>query len=309
MSVIWEFHMAKTHNYNDMNREPSELFEEVEESKALFHIHKLQNMCNEVRKQNGDDHMHNFYTITWIKEGEAIHATKYVEYTLRKNSILFVPPGLMHRFISNAHCTGYSITFNEAFFAVKENGEDSVSDSTLFSNPDFRSIITLDEKQQMVFKGIIELMEKEFENDDRYRHEMLLQQLKLFLLESRRIYEEQHDLDVSLDEEHPGSVIIKFKQLIDDNYKEQKNVSSYADMLNLRATCLNEITKKTTGITAGELIRNRVIKEAKKMLYGSDLNTKEIAYNLGFNDPAYFSRFFKKYTSQTLSDYRSLIRK
>ncbi|BAX82574.1 helix-turn-helix domain-containing protein [Labilibaculum antarcticum] len=292
-----------------MKREPSELFEEVAESNALFHIHKLQNMCTEVRKQNGDDHMHDFYTITWIKEGQAIHATKYVEYTLRENSILFVPPGLMHRFIINAHCTGYSITFNETFFAVKESGADSVSDSTLFSNPDFRSIIQLDEKQQIVFKGITDLMEKEFANDDRYRHEMLLQQLKLFLLESRRIYEDQHDLNVSFDEDHPGSVIIKFKQLIDDKYKEQKNVSSYADLLNLRATCLNDITKKTTGITAGELIRNRVIKEAKKMLYGSDLNTKEIAYELGFQDPAYFSRFFKKYTNQTLSDYRNLIRK
>ncbi|PKQ63885.1 hypothetical protein BZG02_07670 [Labilibaculum filiforme] len=292
-----------------MNKEPSELFQEVEESKALFHIHKLQNLCNEVRKQNGADHMHNFYTITWIKEGEAIHATKYVEYTLRENSILFVPPGLMHRFISNAQCTGYTITFNEAFFAVKESGEVSVSDSTLFSNPDFRSIISLDVNQQVVFKGIADLMEKEFANENRYRHEILLQQLKLFLLESRRIYEEQHDLDINLDEEHPGSVIIKFKQLIDSNYREQKNVSSYADLLHLRATCLNEITKKTTGITAGELIRNRVIKEAKKMLYASDLNTKEIAYELGFQDPAYFSRFFKKYTSQTLSDYRSRIRK
>lgn len=292
-----------------MSREPVELFQDVDESQALFHIHKIQNMCNEVVKQNGDHHMHNYYTITWITEGEAIHATKYVEYTLRENSILFVPPGLIHRFIINGHCQGYSITFNETFFTIKENGEGSVSDSTLFSNPDFRSIIHLDRKQIGLFQAIADLMEREFLNDDRYRHDLLYYQLKLFLLESRRIYENQHDLKPILDEEHPGSVIIKFKQLIDGNFKEQKNVSSYADMLNLRATCLNEITKKTTGITAGELIRNRVIKEAKKLLYGSDLSTKEIAYDLGFQDPAYFSRFFKKYTNQTLSDFRNLIRK
>jgi len=292
-----------------MNREASELFEPIGESKALFHIHKLQNMCNEVRKQNSDSHMHNYYTITWIKEGEAIHATKYVEYILRNNSILFVPPGLMHKFLINSNCSGYAITFNETFFTIKESGEGSVSDSTLFSNPDFRSIIHLDENKIDVFNGIVSLMEKEFEGADRYRNDMLYHQLKLFLLESRRIYEMQHDLNVALDEEHPGSVIIKFKQLIDSNFRVRKNVSSYAEMLHLRATCLNEISKKTTGITAGELIRNRVIKEAKKMLYGSDLNTKEIAYELGFQDPAYFSRFFKKYTNQTLSDFRSLVRK
>lgn len=292
-----------------MNRKAEELFQDIEKSNTLFHIHKIQNLCEEVKKQNSESHMHNYYTITWIQKGEAIHATKYVEYTLRENAILFVPPGLMHQFKMNGHCTGYSITFNETFFAIKENGEGSVSDSTLFSNPDFRSIIQLNLEQSETFERITKLMEREFNGTDRYRHDMLFHQLKMFLLESRRIYEEQHDLEVSLDEEHPGSVIIKFKQLIDSNYKEYKNVSAYADMLNLRATCLNEISKKTTGITAGELIRNRVVKEAKKMLYGSDLNTKEIAYELGFQDPAYFSRFFKKYTNQTLSDYRSLIRK
>ncbi|MPQ46708.1 helix-turn-helix domain-containing protein [Marinifilum sp. N1E240] len=292
-----------------MERDPAELFQEKDESKALFHIHKIQNMCEEVRKQNDVPHMHNYYTITWIKEGEAIHSTKYVDYTLRANSILFVPPGLMHRFIMNEHCNGYTITFDETFFSIKENGEGSVSDSTLFSNPDFKSIIHLDEVQVQIFQSIAGLMEREFNGESKYRHDMLYHQLKMFLLESRRIYEDQHDLDQSLNDEHPGSVIIKFKQLIDENYRDKKNVSSYADMLNLNPSCLNEISKKTTGVTAGELIRGRVIKEAKKMLFGSDLHTKEIAYDLGFQDPAYFSRFFKKYTNQTLSDFRSLVRK
>ncbi|MFA8434892.1 MAG: helix-turn-helix domain-containing protein [Marinifilaceae bacterium] len=292
-----------------MNTSPNHLFEERKASEGLFHIHEIGSMCAAVRAENQQDHMHDYYSIFWIRKGEAIHATEYVEYTLRENSILFVPPGLKHRFVMNGHCEGDIIIFNETFFAIKENETGSFSNSTLFSNPDFRSVISLDEGDVDVFDGLTRLLKREFRQNDKFRHDILFHQLKLFMLEARRLYDQQHDPDTPLDEEHPGSVIIRFKQLIDANYREKKNVSSYADLLNLRATCLNEITKKTTGITAGELIRNRVIKEAKKMLYASDMNTKEIAYDLGFQDPAYFSRFFKKYTNQTLSEFRSLIRK
>ena len=80
-------------------------------------------------------------------------------------------------------------------------------------------------------------------------------------------------------------------------------------MLNINPSCLNELTKRTTGITAGELIRNRVIDETKVLLYSSSKSGKEIAFKLGFDDPAYFSRFFRKYTGQTLKEFREHSRK
>ena len=80
-------------------------------------------------------------------------------------------------------------------------------------------------------------------------------------------------------------------------------------MLNMNPSCLNELSKRVTGITAGELIRNRVIEETKKLLYSSRMSGKEIAYELGFDDPAYFSRFFKKYTGTTLKEFRDNSRK
>jgi len=284
-------------------------FTDIAADTSLFHIHPLSNMCNEIREKNGEPHIHKYFSIYWLNQGEAIHSTSYVDYTLRKDSILFIPPGLEHKFMIDKSTKGYGIIFNENFFALKETKEKSLSNYSLFSSPDFRSIINIDEKQSVKFQLLIEMMINEQASDSEYKNDILLQQLKLFILESRRIYETQHETEPIIDESHPGSVVIKFKQLIDTNFKEHKNVSSYADMLNLRANCLNEISKKTTGITAGELIRNRVVKEAKKMLYASESNTKEIAYELGFQDPAYFSRFFKKYTSQTLSDFRKLIRK
>jgi len=97
--------------------------------------------------------------------------------------------------------------------------------------------------------------------------------------------------------------------LIEENYTTQKNVSPYAEMLDMNPSCLNELSKRTTGITAGELIRNRVIEEIKKLLFSSQLSGKEIAFQLGFDDPAYFSRFFRKYTGMTTKEFRVYSRK
>jgi AraC-like DNA-binding protein len=133
--------------------------------------------------------------------------------------------------------------------------------------------------------------------------------LHLFLLESRRIFDQQNLADIEIQSETPDSTIIQFKLWIEQNYQSQKNVSSYAEMLNMNPSCLNEVAKRTTGITAGELIRNRVIDETKKLLYSSSMSGKEIAFQLGFDDPAYFSRFFRKYTGTTLKEFREHSRK
>ncbi len=78
--------------------------------------------------------------------------------------------------------------------------------------------------------------------------------------------------------------------------------------MHIKPVLLNEISKRLSGITAGEHIRNRVILEAQRYLYNTDLTAKEIAYKLGFEDLHYFSRFFKKYTQQTPSKFRESAR-
>jgi AraC-like DNA-binding protein len=103
---------------------------------------------------------------------------------------------------------------------------------------------------------------------------------------------------------HNSSLFLQFKNLIEEKYTTLKNVSDYAELLHIKPVLLNDISKQQSGITAGEHIRNRVILEAQRYLYNTDLSAKEIAYKLGFEDPHYFSRFFKKYTNQTPSEFK-----
>jgi len=278
-------------------------------NEKIFTIRKITDFNEEELEHNLMPHLHDYYSIFWIESGEAIHATEFVEYSLKQDTILFVPPGLKHRMYIDKSVGGIYILFNEDFIQYNRKNHVPLTEYRLFNNPDFKSLITVIPERRRKLRNITELILDEIQNTDDYSEDIVLNLLHLFLLESRRIFDQQNESPKEESDSTPDATIIKFKQLIEENYTTQKNVTPYAEMLNMNPSCLNELTKRTTGITAGELIRNRVIGEIKKLLYSSSLSGKEIAFDLGFDDPAYFSRFFRKYTGLTLKEFRDQSRK
>ena len=280
-----------------------------DENEKIFTIRKICDFDDDEIEHNLMPHLHDFYSIFWIESGEAIHATEFVEYSLTADTILFVPPGLKHRMYIDKSVGGTYILFNEEFIQFNRLNIQPLKNYRLFNNPEFKSLITVSPDQKETLENITKLIFNELKNRDEYSQEIVLNLLHLFLLESRRIFDLQNQAPQELADTTPDTTIIKFKQLIEENFTREKNVSPYAEMLNMNPSCLNELSKRVTGITAGELIRNRVIEETKKLLYSSRMSGKEIAYELGFDDPAYFSRFFKKYTGTTLKEFRDNSRK
>jgi len=285
----------------------SRLFDE--ENEKIFTIRKIRDFDDDEIEHNLMPHLHDFYSIFWVESGEAIHATEFVEYSLKADTILFVPPGLKHRMYIDKSVSGTYILFNEDFIQYNRKNHVPLKEYRLFNNSDFKSLITVAPEKREKLNNITGLIFDELQNSDDYSQDIVLNLLHLFLLESRRIFDQQNQIPKEAPDTTPDVTIIKFKQLIEENFTKEKNVSPYAEMLKMNPSCLNELTKRTTGITAGELIRNRVIDETKKLLYSSKMSGKEIAYELGFDDPAYFSRFFKKYTGNTLNEFRDNSRK
>ena len=105
----------------------------------------------------------------------------------------------------------------------------------------------------------------------------------------------------------PGALdetVARLRQLIEDNFRATRNLGAYADWLAMTPDRLNDHCKKVTGVTAGQLVRRRLLVEAKRQLIFTDLSVSEIAYSLNFSDPSYFSRFFRKYAGQTPQQFR-----
>lgn len=98
--------------------------------------------------------------------------------------------------------------------------------------------------------------------------------------------------------------IERLRQLIEDNFHETRHLTDYANWLNMTPDRLNEHCKRITGQTAGSMVRQRLLIEAKRQLVYSGLSVSEIAYDLNFSDPSYFSRFFRKATGVTPQQFR-----
>lgn len=98
-------------------------------------------------------------------------------------------------------------------------------------------------------------------------------------------------------------IVLNLKKLLDQHLVEEKRPSKYASMMNISEVYLNEAVKAATGLSVGAYIRSRVLIQAKRFLVYTTMTAKEIAYSLGYDDYAYFSRMFRKYVGVSPSVY------
>ena len=107
----------------------------------------------------------------------------------------------------------------------------------------------------------------------------------------------------------PAELSRQFKMLMAKNIRTIKSPSAYSTRLNVSQSYLNESVKRITGFSISYWIQQEVLLEAKRLLYYSEFNVKQIAYELGYEDPAYFSRFFRKAAGMSALEFRALHRK
>jgi AraC family transcriptional regulator, transcriptional activator of pobA len=259
--------------------------------------------------QNGIAHRHDFYTIYWIRKGQLLHTIDTVTHAVKKNTLFFLAPGQVHKMEFSEKVEGYMIAFQDAFMCLKDQAATMMGiNSSLFFNNQFSSVITIPAEQEKEFEMLVHMMMREVKERATEYETAFHGLLRYFLVLASRIKGSSVVATPEQHATHNSSQFLQFRNLIEEKYTVLKNVSDYANLLHIKPVLLNEISKQLSGITAGEHIRNRVILEAQRYLYNTDLSAKEIAYKLGFEDPHYFSRFFKKYTNQTPSEFKEVSR-
>lgn len=125
--------------------------------------------------------------------------------------------------------------------------------------------------------------------------------LRLWLICAKRIAERERP-----QHNQPSGFYLtrRFLTLVEQNYQKNLSVKSYAERLEVSAGHLSATVKQNMNKTAGEIIRERLLIEAKRLLHYSELTVSDIAFRLNFEDPSYFARFFRKYTGVTPTDFR-----
>ncbi|OIQ36552.1 MAG: AraC family transcriptional regulator [Bacteroidetes bacterium MedPE-SWsnd-G1] len=245
------------------------------------------------------------YNIFWIKKGRGQYHIDFEKYNFEENTLFFLSPGQVFAVDSEKIQEAYKISFAQDFYCIQTHDKEVSCNGLLFNNI-YESPFVLPEtndikKLDFILNNLIE----EFQLNETAQYDMLQSYLKQFIVSSVRIKKGQSQI-----KEHVASKLFKdFSVLVEMNFKSIHAVSEYASRLGVSPKSLSKHFQKLGTTSPSQFIKNRIILEAKRQLLYSNDSIKTIAYNLGFNDPAYFSRFFTKATTQSPNSFKKEVKK
>ncbi|CAL1520936.1 helix-turn-helix domain-containing protein [Chitinophaga sp. MM2321] len=248
-------------------------------------------------------HRHDHFQILWFTKAKGRHMVDFVWYEVEDNMLFLLRPGQVHQL--DCEREGHFIVFTETFYFTNKHDKETLYDfSNLFDNWHGYGPITISENTSKSFMGLVELMNRELSCSGCNRG-IVKHYLNAFLLLAER-EKKRNATETMMPLSHDARVV-QLRRLLEGHYQSEHQVAFYANAFALTPKRLNEITKETTGRTVTELLHDRIVLESKRNLAFSHKSVKEICYELGFEDPAYFSRFFKNNTGISPQDFRDMM--
>ncbi|PKB15761.1 helix-turn-helix transcriptional regulator [Flavobacterium sp. 5] len=267
-----------------------------------FEIVDLATLYQEFKNTLTTTHRTGFYHIIWFQQGNPTHLADFNPIKISPNSLLFLNKDTVHRFDKETKFEGKILLFTESFFCKTKTDTKFLRNTPLFN--ELFSITPIQiQKQSEVFANLMQSMADELQKTkDHFQADILQNLLKNFLLHSEREYEQQNLFEVKKGADF--DIVILFKDLLEANFKNQKQVNFYAKALIITEKRLNQATSKVIGKTPKEIIDDRIILEIKRILVHTTGSIKEIGYSLGFEEPTNFIKYFKKHSQMTPVEFR-----
>ncbi|WP_147678558.1 AraC family transcriptional regulator [Algibacter pacificus] len=265
-----------------------------EKKNIHFGISKMETIYNNRGGKIDVPHRHNYYTVLIIKKANGFHKIDFNSYPLANRQIFFVAPGQVHQVIETEKSIGFAMTFSNQFLVENSIPLSFINSLNLFQNYGQTPPLLPNEAQFDTIENYSNQIFTLFFSHAKMKYLSIGSFLKLLLIECNDICAMNPiSLDVNFTRDH---LIQNFKTLVDKHYKTEHSTSYYATELHMTPDNLNRNVKTKIGKTAKEYIQSRILTEAKRLLYFTNLSNKEIGYQLGYNVPANFSAFFKKHT-------------
>jgi AraC-like DNA-binding protein len=269
-----------------------------EEGAFYFDLVRLEDRPDIPR---GFPHRHNYYHLLWMSEAAGTHLLDFESFEARANAVFFVSPGQLHAWASTVQPKGFVINFSTEFFVQMFPRSDEIAQYPFFHVASDAPVLYLEQAQHDELLPLLLEMEKEMLGRAEARLDIVRSYLLVLLTRLRRLYPESTREGAS---PQSHSLTKRFKLLIDQHYLDFGPLRDYAERLHVTERQLNDAVKRTLGKTAGLLVQERLVLEAKRLLSNTDMGVAEIAFHLRFEDHAYFGRFFKKHTALTPGEFK-----
>ncbi|MFZ6010772.1 MAG: helix-turn-helix domain-containing protein [Bacteroidota bacterium] len=243
------------------------------------------------------------YTFIWNRGAAKHWEIDLIPITFDTNTIFSLSPGQTLHIIDPMHdCI--VIQFNREFYCVQDHDKEVSCNGILFNGALSTPMIKLDQSEQRSFDILLEIIREEFANRDEIQLEMLRTVLKRFIIKCTRLAKLQ--FAGALVDGHDLDVVRNFSALVEKHFRTMHMVSDYAELMNKSPKTLSNVFNTLGQKTPLQIIHERVILEAKKLLLYTDKTAKEISFELNFSDPVQFSRLFKNATGQTPVEFKKL---
>lgn len=249
-------------------------------------------------------HTHTYYQIIWFRRGYGIHQVDFIDYPVDNNILFFIAPGQVHSFNGSRDCEGVILRFNASFMADEQSSESIFLKYDVFGAYDSLPYYKISDAESDRLFQLVEAMRRELSLKTDFAHKDYMQYLvRLFLIRVQRsgMRKAVPKLSVS---SVANRCFVRFRQLLEKHFRQIHTVKEYAEMLHVSPRTLTHYVGQSTYRTPLQVINDRVVLEAKRQLQHSTLSIKEIAYQLGYDDPSYFVKFFKRMTGKMPKEFR-----
>ncbi|WP_405211669.1 helix-turn-helix domain-containing protein [Dokdonia sp. Asnod2-E02] len=233
------------------------------------------------------------YKIIWARDASRELLIDGYKITLQKGQVIFCTP--LNILEIKQRDGLVALVFNREFYCIREHDDEVSCNGFLFYGSSEPPVITLDEKELKSFDAMFLMMREEFETRDHIQGEMLRVLLKRLLIKSSRLIKNTIPApDIATSQ---YDLVRQYHILVEQHFRSKHKVADYADLLFKSPKTLSNHFKQVGEKTPLQVINDRIILEAKRLLIYSDKNVEEVAYGVGFNDAGHFSKFFKKHTT------------
>lgn len=242
------------------------------------------------------------YKFIWVKSGSLSMEVDHIPLTIQKNEVVTLTP---YHHIDKIEVNGeyLSLLFNSNFYCIFGHDDEVSCSGFLFNGSSNLMHLELTDAEAQNLSDITRLFLGEWDIHDNLQEEMLRILLKRFIIACTRIA--RRKFGIGNDEQEKNfDIVRKYYNLVDKHFKEKKQVQDYADMLFRSPKTLSNLFAVYGQPSPLHIIHDRIEAEAKRLFLYTNKSAKEISNILGFEDLATFSRFFKKKTGKSISDYR-----
>ncbi len=292
---------VKFHKFVSMNKIPTHKISEVFDGDNAFILRVGNSDASPAHRERYSQaeyaHRDDYYIFFYIKKGDGKVMIDFETYEFGANTVHCIMPGQVHQPVGD-------INVAEGWFLAVDSLLVKSGYKEIFERKSLAGVLARPSRKETAELDVcLSVIEQRFShNKQSIERSVLSDLISSFIGMVADIY--QKGIPTSFNN-RAVEITLQFKLLLSENYPTMKRPAQYANRMNLSLVYLNEVVKKTTGLSVSHCIRDEIVLQAKRLLYYTSLNVKEISLKLGYEDWAYFTRLFTKAAGCPPSQFRN----